>query len=346
MSEHPSSAALSVIVPVHEGADFLARSLPAIAASSARDFECIVVDDGSSEALRLPLDDDRFRILRLDVKGGPARARNHGAASARAAVLVFFDADVLVHADTLELLRDRLVKESELAAVIGSYDDQPTDPGFVSQFKNLFHHYVHQHSRREARTFWSGCGAIRRANFHEIGGFDALFEEPSVEDIELGYRLRASGARIALDPAIQVTHLKRWTLASMVRTDVMARAIPWLLLMMRSRTMPADLNAAVSHRLSVALVWLLGACAAATPFAPRTISAAAVVCAGVLLAVNADLYGFFARARGVSFAIRAVALHWLYYAYCGVAVGAAAAIHLGARIRRSDEHGIGDRRQA
>lgn len=346
MSEPPSSAILSVIVPVHEGADFLSRSLPALAASSARDFECIVIDDGSSEPLSLPLDDERFRILRLEVKGGPARARNHGAVCARGDVLVFFDADVLVHANTLERLRDRLLEDYELAAVIGSYDDQPTDPGFVSQFKNLFHHYVHQRSRREAMTFWSGCGAIRRASFNEIGGFDARFEEPSVEDIELGYRLRAAGGRIALDPAIQVTHMKRWTLASMVRTDVMARAIPWLLLMMRLRTMPADLNAATSHRVSVALVWLLGACAAAIPFAPRTSAAAAVVCAGVLLAVNADLYGFFARSRGVSFAIRAVALHWLYYAYCGVAVGAAAALHLGARMRRSDAHPIGDRRQA
>ena len=43
----------------------------------------------------------------------------------------------------------------------GSYDDTPTDRGFVSRYKNLLHHYVHQTARREASTFWTGLGAVR-----------------------------------------------------------------------------------------------------------------------------------------------------------------------------------------
>lgn len=319
--------ALSVVIPVHEGADFLSSSLPALAASRESDFECIVVDDGSSAPPELP-DDPRFTLLRLASRGGPARARNHGASRAGADVLIFLDADVLVHADTLSRLRRRLSEGPDIAAVIGSYDDAPSDSGTVSQFKNLFHHYVHQHSRREATTFWSGCGAIRRDAFAEVGGFDARYERPSIEDIDLGYRLRQAGKRIALDPEIQVTHMKRWTLAEVIRTDMWARAVPWLLLMMRLRTMPADLNAAPAHRWSVAAVWALLACLTMLPFAPLPAAAAALAVGGLLLALNADLYRFFARVRGRRFAARAVALHWLYYAYCGLAVGVAAGLHL------------------
>ena len=40
------------------------------------------------------------------------------------------------------------------------------------------------------------------------------------EDIELGYRLRRTGHRIRLCPDIQVTHLKKWTLGSVIYTDI------------------------------------------------------------------------------------------------------------------------------
>ncbi len=51
-------------------------------------------------------------------------------------------------------------EEPDLAAVFGSYDDEPAAPNFLSQYKNLFHHFVHQQGSAEASTFWSGCGAI------------------------------------------------------------------------------------------------------------------------------------------------------------------------------------------
>src|SRR5207244_833451 len=78
----------------------------------------------------------------------------------------------------------------------------------------------------DASTFWAGCGAIRRSVFEEIGGFQAeRFRRPSIEDIDLGYRLCGAGHRIRLDPGLQGTHLKRWTLGSIVRPDVACRAL-------------------------------------------------------------------------------------------------------------------------
>jgi hypothetical protein len=218
--------------------------------------------------------------------------------------------------------------------VIGSYDDTPADPGFISQYKNLFHHYVHHASRTEAWTFWAGCGAIRREIFLAAGGFDESYTRPCVEDIDLGFRLRARGRRIDLDPAIQVTHLKRWTLWSLLRSDLFDRGIPWFRLMLRDRTMPSDLNVTARHRCSVVLVFAVVLLGAVLSMKPSSVPLFLLTtAAGLLVSLNLDLYRFFARKRGLRFAVQAVPLHWLYYGYCGVAVGAGLALHLWEKLR-------------
>lgn len=318
----------SVVIPVYNGAAFLRRCLATLTASHFRDFEILVVDDGSSDDSREVAESYGAQVVVLEQRGGPARARNHGARRARGEYLVFFDADVCVHADTLALLDAHFRAVPDAAAVIGSYDDAPADRSFVSQFRNLLHHFVHQRSRKEAWTFWAGCGAIRRELFLARGGFDERYTRPCIEDIELGARLAMAGERIDLDPAIQVTHLKRWTLGSMVRTDLFDRAVPWLVLMLRTRRMPPDLNVTHVHRLSVALVWLLLLGLIVLLAALVALSKAAMAAAlsmilpivAVLLALNLDLYRYLARKRGWRFALGAVPLHWLYYFYCGLGV--------------------------
>jgi hypothetical protein len=128
-----------------------------------------------------------------------------------------------------------------------------------------------------------------------------------------------------------VKHLKRWTVANLIRTDVRDRGVPWFVLMMRHRTMPADLNVTVAHRISVALVGLLlvllGVGLAAALFGhartPMRVGVLLVAIAGVaalLIALNHEFYRFYLRKRGVWFALGTIPLHWLYYAYCGVSV--------------------------
>lgn len=319
---------ISVIIPVYNGSGFLRRSLAALKTSTHRDFECLVVDDGSSDDSAEVARAAGVEVLSLAERGGPARARNRGAQRAGGEVLAFFDADVCVHPDTLTRIDEHLRAHPAAVAVMGSYDDAPADPSFVSQYKNLFHHYVHQRSRSNAWTFWAGCGAIRRAAFLAAGGFDESYRRPCIEDIELGARLSMQGQRIDLDATIQVTHLKRWTLASLVRTDLFDRAVPWFVLMLRTRHMPPDLNVAHAHRISVVLAWLmaLGCVPLLVSLLSRSATGIALSVAMLVpvkllfLALNRDLYQFFIAKRGWWFALRAVALHWLYYLYCGVGV--------------------------
>src|SRR5262244_143782 len=219
----------SIIVPIHDDRGELEPCLLALRAELAATSELIVVIDGPpAEPAITVARAAGARVFALERRGGPAAARNHGATHAQGEVLVFVDADVLIRAGGLERIEQAFAHDPALTAMFGSYDDSPRSPGLVSRYRNLLHHFVHQEGRAAATTFWAGLGAVRRVDFWKVGGFDAAaFTRPSVEDIELGYRLRAAGGRILLDRELQGTHLKSWTLSSMIRTDVSSRAVPW-----------------------------------------------------------------------------------------------------------------------
>jgi GT2 family glycosyltransferase len=306
---------VTMIIPARDAATTLPRCLSALAASTSPPSEVIVVDDGSTDATGDVAARAGARVLRLsDGPLGPAAARNRGAVAARGDVLVFLDADVAVHDDALALVRAGFEADDGLAALFGSYDADPPERGLVSRYKNLVHHYTHQHGRREASTFWAGCGAIRRDVFLESGGFDEAYRVPSIEDIELGFRLRRAGLSIRSCPEVQATHLKRWTLWSLIRTDVARRAIPWSRLIVRTGVLPDDLNVCRRARLSAAAAWLAVASLVVAWWVPP--SAAVALPALLLLGFwNRGLLGFFRDRGGLGFAIGAGLLHTLYFLY-------------------------------
>jgi len=292
-----------------------------VAASDYRCFECIVVDDGSTDAGRsiaaqFPL---FVRVLHLaEGPRGPAYARNRGAEAARGAILFFLDADIMLSSRALRRVANLFQERTDVAAVFGSYDSRPAAAGVISRYRNLLHHFVHQNGNREASTFWAGCGAIRRSVFQQIGGFDNnRFSRPSIEDIELGYRLRQSGYRIVLDKGLQGTHLKCWNLCSLIRTDISCRAIPWARLILETKKLPNDLNLKLGQRVSFALVAVACVFLVLAVVQPRWLvaSATALLTVGVL---NRKLYLTFFRQGGIFFTAACIPLHLLYYIYSGL----------------------------
>ena len=247
---------ISVIIPVHNGAQTLATCLDALTASTYPAYECIVVNDGSTDGSSTLA--ATFPVRVLDLSGGPVGApyaRNRGAEAATGEILLFLDADVAVAPDTLARIAASFTGTSA-EAVFGSYDTT-REPGFLSQYKNLLHHFVHQSGREQASTFWTGCGAIRATTFFAIGGFDEDRRPWTCEDIELGYRLRAAGRAIAFNKDIQVRHLKRWTLRELIRSDVFDRGIPWTLLILQQRAWPDHLNLRRVQQTCAVLVYAL-----------------------------------------------------------------------------------------
>lgn len=279
-----------MIIPVYNGAATLAEALRCLQASSRPPDEILVVDDGSTDGSARIAASFGATVLATPGRCGPATARGIGAQEAAGSILVFVDADVFVHPGSdadpgaLARLECALTKDSSLHAVFGSYDATPREPNFVSQWKNLSHHFVHQHGQAEAQTFWAGCGAIRKEVFAAVGGFDLRYRGATIEDIELGYRLRQRGYRIRLDPAIQCTHAKRWTAWTAWKTDFLHRGIPWTRLILRTGIIPNDLNVSVSQRASLLLAWLMVAA-----FTSAAITLPPASLAGMVLFVVAQL---------------------------------------------------------
>lgn len=302
MSDPSPTPSLAVVVPATDAPATLERCIEAIRAA-APDAELIVEGE--------------------PVGAGPAAARNSGAAKTSADLLVFIDADVVVHPDAVARLRDRFAADPRLAAAFGAYDDRPAAPGAVSRFRNLLHHHVHAISAGRAETFWAGLGAVRREAFERAGGFDAkAFPVPAVEDIELGMRIRRGGGEILLDPDVRGTHLKRWTLREMVRTDFARRGVPWARLQLAEGASSGALNLSARHRLSaLASVALLAALLARH-------GRFALAALALLSGLNARFYGLLLSRGGPRLLAAGVPLHVLHHLVATAAFGTALAAHL------------------
>jgi len=317
MSETPSPRTLSVVMPVYNGLHFLQRSLPPLLTTDDEALlEVLVVDDGSTDGSAEYARECGARVIPSGGRLGPAGARNVAVREARGEIVLFVDADVVVHPDTVGHVA-RAFPDEETVAIFGSYDDTPADPGFSSRYMNLRHHYVHQQPSEDAQTFWAGLGAVRRDAFLAVGGFDGeRYAIPSIEDIDLGRRMRAAGGRIRRLPEIQAKHLKQWTLGGVVHTDIFCRGLPWARLMMEHPGAFTDLNVQTSERLKavLALGFVMSAIAALIGVGPLWLPLALFAAAAF---ANRPLMEVFYRAGGWWLAVRAILFHQLYYLYSG-----------------------------
>jgi GT2 family glycosyltransferase len=191
---------LSLVITAHRAGPMLDVCLTSAAALDPVPREVIVSIDGSDPAVIEAAKLRGFRVVSSPDTPGVSATRNAGIKAATGDIIVFADSDVLLPKGHIARLAQAFIEHPEASAIIGSYDNTPAAPGFVSRYRNLLHHYTHQHGSPDAQTFWAGCGAIRREAFEEVGGFDESYRLPSVEDIELGYRLRQAGHHIRLVP--------------------------------------------------------------------------------------------------------------------------------------------------
>lgn len=100
---------ISVIVPLHNSANYLAQSLGSLLEQTFDDFEAICIDDASVDdtlkrAQRIAAHDNRFRVIALAKNTGPAAARNAGLDLATGDYLAFLDADDYLVPHALEIL--------------------------------------------------------------------------------------------------------------------------------------------------------------------------------------------------------------------------------------------------
>jgi GT2 family glycosyltransferase len=312
---------LCVVVPATDEAPHLDRCLTSIAAAADGPDQVVVIDQP--------------RLSVVD-------ARNEGAARTGADVLVFIDSDVLVHNDAFTRIRAAFARDPGLSAVVGAYDESPAAGGAISGFRNLLHHAVGTSAPGPLTTFWTGLGAVRSEAFASAGGFDDELRWPRdsgdprdfMADVAFGVRLAEAGHRIELDPRIQGTHLKRWTLSQMVYTDFLLRGVPWVRLLLRRRDAPVHLNLGWRHRIS-ALVSLFG-----TISILRRRPRPAAAMAAALVILNRPFYALLLRRRGPAQATAGIAAHMLHHLTSLASICCGLAIHLSEQRRPSAPAGV------
>lgn len=318
------SVVTTVIVPFHRNVAMLRRVLAPFRDRDATT-ELLVAGDGPIEAWEPVADEFGATRISWPTAQGPAVARNRAASVARGRYLVFVDGDVIAEPGVVARIEQFFAAHPDFCAVFGAYDETPEAPGFMSQYRNLQHRYVHRVNRGDARTFWAGLGAIKAEMFGKVGGYDERFRRPSVEDIDLGYRITRAGGRIAIDPDLNGKHLKRWTFGSSIVSDVRDRGVPWIQLINRYGGLTTDLNLAWGLRLSVASAYLIVGLTLAAFVDSRAWWVLPVPVMALVL-LNLPYYQYFLGLRGPWFATRVVAAHFVHHLSNGVSFLAGNAI--------------------
>ncbi|GAB4491698.1 MAG: glycosyltransferase family 2 protein [Parvularculaceae bacterium] len=218
MPHKPPRAAV-IIVNWNAGARRIERCLAALAAQNFRDFEVLLVDNGSSDNSLDALTSAPFpvRLLKQSENLGFARANNLAARATAAPLLALLNPDAYPEPGWLGALIRAADKWPD-AAAFGSLQIDANDPGRLDGAGDAYHvsglayrgHFgwpAAAAPRCEAETF-APCAAAalyRRDPFLALGGFDERFFCYH-EDVDLGFRLRLAGWSCLQIPQARVAH--------------------------------------------------------------------------------------------------------------------------------------------
>lgn len=202
----PNHPTISVIVPVKDDQEGLARLLNALLASPTETppFEVIVVDNGSCPPIA-SVEDPRVTILREETPGAYA-ARNAGIRRARGEILAFTDADAVPAPDWLAR-GAAMVQPGEVMLVAGRVEIQVSEAAHPFEYYELVR-YLDQETHVRDEGFGATANLFtNRATVEAIGAFDATLH--SGGDVEWGRRVGAAGGGVLYAPSVAVGHPAR-----------------------------------------------------------------------------------------------------------------------------------------
>ena len=315
------SCQLSVITPIYNSTGTLRIFLESVFVSEFRDFELIIVDDCSQDDPQGILQGRDVIYWKLSKRGGSANARNEGAGISQGKILLFLDPDITIRPDTLGDIVRTFGNHPEAAGMIGSYDEDPGAKNFVSQFKFLFHHYVHHEAGSCVGSFWTGCGAIRKEVFNDTGAFDTTFFKGlnTINDIEFGYRLKQRGFKVINAKDVQVKHWKRLSFWEWIWSDIFDRGAPWVKIMLKYHDFEPTLNFSGKNIFCVLCVWVLvlSLFLAFVNFGFFAVALAALVS---IVFIQGTLIRYLYTRRGLQFSLCSISLLLIYYFNCGLSI--------------------------
>lgn len=210
---------ISVIIPVYNSERTIIPCLEGIGRSSYPHYEIIVVDDASRDRSVELARTYSSHIYPMETNQGANQARNFGARQAQGDILVFIDSDIVVQEDTLTRIADKL-NQADSPALVGVYTGSNRSQNLITRYKNNWIRFSYILYSGKIDWMFGSISAIRKTTFDRTGGFRAqLAAKDGIDDIEFGKRLVEAGIVIELDSNLEVTHLKEFTLFSLLKNE-------------------------------------------------------------------------------------------------------------------------------
>ena len=248
----------SVIIPNHNGEATLRRTLESVFRTGYPSLEVVVVDDASSDGSARIIKEFPVKLVTHSSCRGAASARNTGAEAAAAGILLFIDNDVVIPPDTFRRLEE-CFRDPAISGVVGLLGPVTPHPGFCSQYKNYYMHFTYLKLPERVSVFYTSIAAIRRDAFFDSGQFDSRYRSATIEDMEFGLRVVSKGYRLMIDKQLQVTHLKSYSLKTMLQTGF-RRAFGLIKIILRDKARKKDKTSYTTTSLSflggIVLSWL------------------------------------------------------------------------------------------
>ena len=212
----------SVIIPMYNAGETIRDCLNALENQTHRDFEVVVVDDGSKDDSKRIVEEFakatnlRFMILSQENRG-PAAARNLGVSKVSGDVVIFLDSDCISSKNWLaEMIKP--FERGDVVGVQGAYETLNSE-SLVARY--VGYEIAHRHGSMVSQEFvdWvaSFSAAYNRKVFLDEGGFDVSFREANAEDAEFSFRLRKKNYKLVFNPKAVVAHFHPSTLYSYLR---------------------------------------------------------------------------------------------------------------------------------
>lgn len=175
---------ISIITPSYNKGAFLEEALNSVLSQSFKDWECIIIDDGSTDNTReigeqWALSDKRFKYY-YKKNGGVSSARNYAITKASGTYILPLDADDNIHEDYLSKIVYAFQENPNLKLVSSR----------IQKFGYAHDEYVlpeYSYKRLLYSNCFSHCSAFKKIDWERIGGYDE--EIPSLEDWEFWIRL-------------------------------------------------------------------------------------------------------------------------------------------------------------
>jgi glycosyltransferase involved in cell wall biosynthesis len=218
--------AVSIIIPLYNKAPYICRALSSVLRQTIQDFECIVVDDGSTDGsgdIVKGINDLRIRLVRQP-NGGVSRARNKGIELARNPLVAFLDADDEWMPGFLEASLRMHESHPYITACFSNYVRASVPcPTFSqdSQGPRVVADYFAFCLSNAGLGMWTSTVTARHDVLLEIGGFPV--GRTMGEDLDTWARLAWSG-RIGYIPSVLATyHFEEGACAQSIRDAVQGK---------------------------------------------------------------------------------------------------------------------------